>query len=559
MALGQSWTDPFSNHTHLTNVDVTAHLEELVGVGTTPRHLLLPLLHEAAHHWCFLSPVGNTVALLNMRVRRRALQVVDDQEAPKTPLLLDLVSSRVVTELLRPLAEGIALAMEFDAVSRKTNFVSYPFVAAVRAFAPGSAEVDIVLFSAHLNEALTAARIAPQGVDRRLNVYADRMDEGGTGYLLGYLATRSMMYSLWRVLGRLVEEGDLCVGYMRAYFYQDWELVDLLLDRTRDEIEHANAIRQHIAERTWGIRDVTASQIEAFEDLASTDADMRDPRYVRALGLDPDRARRGQDRLETLGLELSQALDVSTKHEDLADFLFVLESETAAARRTVFLGSADVVVSVKGGFADVSTRDRVLLSDLTTGASDAVGPGELEIFFESEHSDRPRLLHVTNSQGLVAFVSAQHDANDPDPDDAPALPRSALRQIGAVFDEIVEHAVSTSWVSIGLAHFMEATPSVCQGIYRDVALRYVPTDQMDDVAAVLGAGGIRALLGNNRDLAEALAIAGAVIPTRPLRPLLDAEIRRWGLEHDLVDELAKVGERGFSVLDAKDDWLLGRA
>lgn len=252
MSLGQSWTDPFSNHTYITNVDVAGQLTELVGVGTTPRNLLLPLMHEAAHHWCFLSPVGNAIALVNAQARHQALRILDRDEDRSNALGLDFISSRLATEMLRPIAEGIALAMEFDVVNRKSPFVSWPLMAVSRAFAPAAPGTDPELSALAANGALVKARQSQEGVARRLNVYADRLDAQGTGYLLGYLSARSMMRKLWLANGRLIEEADLCVSYLRTYVYGDWELVDLILEREeQDHIHFANNIRSYISDRLW--------------------------------------------------------------------------------------------------------------------------------------------------------------------------------------------------------------------------------------------------------------------------------------------------------------------
>lgn len=183
MSIGQSWTDPFSNHTHISNIDVERNIEALLGAGITPESVLMSLLHEATHHWCFLSPVGNTIAGLAMRARRQALfprqrggdddhrLLLDDHR-----ILLDLMTSRLVVELLRPYAEGIAMAAELDSLSRRSPFISGPFLAVMRSFAP-PAGTDVLETVGPLNGALVRARQSEQGVGRKLSVYADRLGE----------------------------------------------------------------------------------------------------------------------------------------------------------------------------------------------------------------------------------------------------------------------------------------------------------------------------------------------------------------------------------------------
>lgn len=83
------------------------------------------------HHWCFQSAVGSTLSLLYLRARRTAL-VISVQEEKSTPasdsdVVEDLGRYELVVNLLRPLAEGLALFAEFDVVpQRSSKFMTIP-------------------------------------------------------------------------------------------------------------------------------------------------------------------------------------------------------------------------------------------------------------------------------------------------------------------------------------------------------------------------------------------------------------------------------------------------
>lgn len=103
---------------------------------------------------------------------------------------------------------------------------------------------------------------------------------------------------------------------------------------------------------------------------------------------------------------------------------------------------------------------------------------------------------------------------------------------------------------------MSALPNVCQGLYLDVALRFADVNNRDAVMKLLGQGGIRALLKNDRDLAEALAIVSAATQLTPIRPAAEVALSEEGLDPSIIDQLLAINAEGFELLLARDLWLL---
>src|SRR5690348_5566243 len=371
----RSWTDPFTNHTELAGVEIRENLELLAGIGETPQTLLLPFLHEAAHHWCFLSPVGNTLALLKTRARRLAVSVAAGEVEKDPAFLLDMVACKVAIELLRPFSEGLALAVELDSLTRKTNYLSWPFSAAARAFAlsPNESPIGTLM---PLNRALIMARRERSGLRRKMNVYADSIGSQGNGYLLGYLTMRSMMRKLASKEIRLAEEADLAIGFLRSFFYEDWQLVDALLERDTDWVSLANGTEDRIISRFRSIADVTPDQVRDFELGASTDQDARtDARYAAALRYDAAAADRGESRLAALYESVRQP--PSFDHEDLQTYgkiIWLLDRELLANRNLVDLGSCEVLIRVENHECSVSLNGQTILSGQQTDLDDFSGP-----------------------------------------------------------------------------------------------------------------------------------------------------------------------------------------
>ena len=102
---GRSWTDLTTNAMFLSEVQHTGDLRKLFASSKSPDHYRPAFLHEATHHWCFLSPVGSTLTYLRFRACKYGLKAQKSSSA-LSDLLDDLVRYEVATRLMRPLAEG---------------------------------------------------------------------------------------------------------------------------------------------------------------------------------------------------------------------------------------------------------------------------------------------------------------------------------------------------------------------------------------------------------------------------------------------------------------------
>jgi hypothetical protein len=264
-----SWTDPVTNYTLLPPTgpfDFRSLLQrELYNFKLWPT-----FLHEATHHWCFSSPVGTALALIKLRALRQAhllpLHHHGDRDRLLDAIADDLMRYEAAIDILRPLAEGLALFAEFDAT-------------------PGHAETLSPLM--HTFTTLMAANLAPKNTDvldttrqllsdmrsellpRKANLLARPFSYDGGGYLPGYLAIKVIWRWMTQHRGHNIAfDTDFFLNYIRAYFYDDLELVAILLNDEDQDVVATEAIGLHINDRIVKLfKSDFADQMEAYDKL----------------------------------------------------------------------------------------------------------------------------------------------------------------------------------------------------------------------------------------------------------------------------------------------------
>ena len=64
------------------------------------------------------------------------------------------------------------------------------------------------------------------------------------------------------------------------------------------------------------------------------------------------------------------------------------------------------------------------------------------------------------------------------------------------------------------------------------------------------------MLGNDRDLAEALALTGVVCQATPMRPFVERELESRHLSARLLDDLLELSSRRILLVHAEEDDLM---
>jgi hypothetical protein len=103
-----TFVDLISNTVVLEEIDFAKHYAKIFSQSLL-QHALGPALHELTHHWCFDSPVGSTLALLKLE-SNHAIFTGRSQRDVFDPF----ARLRIATQILRPIAEGLALFAELD-------------------------------------------------------------------------------------------------------------------------------------------------------------------------------------------------------------------------------------------------------------------------------------------------------------------------------------------------------------------------------------------------------------------------------------------------------------
>jgi hypothetical protein len=129
-SLNRSW-DLFSNRSYVKNLDNTT-LPNILLDQCFPKEIFFSLIHEATHHWCFNSLVGNVIYILKTRAFLSCLEALkiprhvedgaghistnDAYYDLRNRIYADATKFRTFEKVLKPLAEGMALFSEYDLV-----------------------------------------------------------------------------------------------------------------------------------------------------------------------------------------------------------------------------------------------------------------------------------------------------------------------------------------------------------------------------------------------------------------------------------------------------------
>jgi hypothetical protein len=246
-----------------------------------PLQYIPDIVHECVHHWCFNSSVGNALFLLRHEIMERSLEDKDSR-------ILRILLGRylLVTELLRPVAEGLACFAEFDVFPGGGNLRAAPLVWISIAAEPtkhrvsdsGDQSSDLDAAIARL---LTQLRQREDTARRKEALLIHPLDpQRGDGYLLGYMLIKGFQRLHAGYEGpsseaiersRISRDSELLLSYYKAFFFNDAGLATLLLRRpsTTDALEDITPIREQIRRRFDLLTDriSTASRIAIFNSL----------------------------------------------------------------------------------------------------------------------------------------------------------------------------------------------------------------------------------------------------------------------------------------------------
>jgi hypothetical protein len=351
----RSLLDPLSN----TPVLRYGHLADGAAgftTGVLPLSSALTFLHEFTHHWCFDSVVGEAAYLSTMKAGRiaRSSFFQDSKPSRRERCIHSgrTIRSHCALRLLQPVTEGLALFAEFDSFPR-TGYPSPPLEWVTRCFVRQELEPHELL--PECLRLLDTARRNRGTVERKCGILVSPLFTDARGYLAGYL----MVKKLWSTAASEIEVfrwGDVFLEFCKRYFYEDWELVDLLLGSAYSAPEDdARLVSAHIQDRIsrFALWKVDADLQRFFYPQPETETVFGDDgsvqyRLDRVPALSP-KAERGRLRL------LQECADLATEKEGM------LGLRQLRARSVAPVARLDCSFRMKDGIVDVLVDGRVIM------------------------------------------------------------------------------------------------------------------------------------------------------------------------------------------------------
>jgi hypothetical protein len=563
----RSWTDIVTNVTQLSAARVDEDFDALMGWGTMPRDLLPGFLHELTHHWCFLSRVGFTLAMLQLRARRSGVLLFNgkgDAAALSARLLTDVCRYETVATMLRPLAEGLALFAEFDAMSGpQSEILSLPGELTGTFFGISSdvgISDHVPFFDSHRTP-LIEMRGDYRCFRRKRALLQEALDPTNGGYLPGYLTVRALWGHLATADRRLMNETDLLLMYLRSFFYDDPGLVHLMLRPWTGPDDHF-AIVQYIADRFDALAGVQGRDVRAYEAAILTRGDEGGP----AVGLED--AILVDPAVAAVGEQLSQGMLADLQAHDLESvegLLRLRDSEMLGNRDVMYLGTVeDVDVDVdEDGTCVVTTGggvSRRLPADL--GAHRGHAPGRIDMFFSTLIADKARAAVVYRGRDRVATSFGGPEQLT----DASRQRFARLTTSRASIQAGAEEMASTMEKAIAggaldaetIADVRQLAGDATAQIYYNMSTLDLAAEDKERAIARMARNGFLDILGWDEGLVDGLALISLAFSRRMYRDDVARALAEQGV--DLTDLLARLDvcsrDHGSALVVATEELLL---
>ncbi len=605
---GRSWTDLTTNAMFLSEVQRTGDLRKLFVSSKSPDHYRPVFLHEATHHWCFLSPVGSTLTYLRFRACKHALKA---QKSPGalSDLLDDLVRYEVATSLMRPLAEGLALFAQFDATPSASSVQSAPLTWSLQFF---KEDADELRFSASFDQLerdmrsllliLADARLNEQTLKSKAALLAKRLQPSVDCYLAGYLFVKNLRRFGLSKSTRFLET-DLFLTYLRNFFYHDLGLVAALLEPSISEIRTANTIAMAFQKRIdqFFASDLATNLARFEKEIAGLEAN-ETTHFLEIFNNTPT-ARLGLERLralsdEVLSDEINGKSDQNENDGEHWNILQQIQQNIFLRRPFMHLGSLPVSVSIdndglstiaqdnstfmalrlKGDteeekvsfYYNTPTGDKVIKNFLyvrgTPDATEGRGEGSIDLYFSVFNTYQ--VVTITREGKLVGSIF--FDRVDPD-SEAKRNSRAEfmeLQRVGVQLEQIdkvdkdlteaLNEIVEKNWIKISLNHVKGSLTDIVDNLYLQYSLSFVPSDKLDECKKIMSKRGYYELLGKDRSTLEALALLDICCSLLPFRERLTEILAAHNVDLDTTIATLNKYSKQYGILEVIDlnDWLV---
>ena len=240
MSGSRSWTDATTNSVVFRGLDAPAYFRWLSNRDLRDAHLVGSFLHEFTHHWCNRTLLGTTLALMELRLAVFTPSFPDGRAI----WARDYVAHQTITNLLRPVAEGLAQMAEYDLTHLDQSArTGTPLAAATLCF--GVSPDD------HLRHyMLQNLRHSDELLNRKASLYLKKF-EVEDGYLPGYMSVKNYA---WALVGRGYNVPiEHFLTYVRSYFWDDPIFVNILVSDNMNGGEVADQLLDRFRNRMFNL------------------------------------------------------------------------------------------------------------------------------------------------------------------------------------------------------------------------------------------------------------------------------------------------------------------
>ncbi len=336
----RSWTDATTNSIFYRGLDSAAYLRWLARRNLSGAHLVGQFLHEFTHHWCNRTLLGAALAMIELR-----LSLFTEAHPRGRPIWArDLVAHRTITNLLRPMFEGLAQIAEYDLTHIDDEaHTGTPLGASVLCFGVAGDDQFRHAMLQHL-------RHSDELLERKASLYF-RKFEVEDGYLPGYMAAKN---AAWSIVGRGYNVPiEIFLAYMRSYFWDDPELIKILVSEEMDGSKVVESLHRRFSDRFLDLfhaKDLP-ERIQSFRTKWTPDEPAR---CAVELGCAEQEFAVAIERIGMLEQHFHTMVDNDTAAVERvagisADQIHALLPSIADSRRYALVASATVVVEQDGG------------------------------------------------------------------------------------------------------------------------------------------------------------------------------------------------------------------
>lgn len=514
-----SWTEPVSNDSMLSSLDLQSSLTDLT-LGRWPTTILRSYLHEATHHWCFQSVLGSMLSMLWLRTFTNAYRLKDINGDDAWDIVDDLTRYWCTVKLMRPLAEGLAMFSEHDLYPAKSE-VSPPFLTfATLAFSNQLiTQKPLAECEEHLSEALAGMRLRKDGVQKKASLLVSALSTNNGGYLAGYLTVKTIWGLLIRKSPKFLD-APFYLTFMHDFFYGDLALVRDILDPKLHDFPLANQISMAFQNKFSMLLRITQEQIDDFEKrftksraeengyhelTRSTGFErLKTPFY----GADPDKVVEGTHLLQKMLIEID-SIPVS----DEIPLIAKRALSTIASRRNLMrLGRKAMPVRCSQGrltvFSnkelDANLKIPIAAISALDGAPDFEGDAIVEFFV----SMAPPLAFATikkDEKCCLAYITTANGENEKKVKSYANTSSDIFTSLKPHANKLFDWATSDPTIKSVFEQCMKDIDHVTQQIY---VTRAVPSSREDisELIKTMGQRGFWEILGQDEQLVLLISI-----------------------------------------------------